>query len=70
HNSERELENTVLLLARHFDQQLDDLEVVQRDLVAFMRDSGIATPENYRSRMSSDDIHAMLKSKMEALSNV
>ena len=23
-NSERELENTVLLLARHFDQQLDD----------------------------------------------
>src|SRR3954454_9997757 len=29
HNSERELENTVLLLARHFDQQLEDFEVVQ-----------------------------------------
>ncbi len=28
-NSERELENTVLLLARHFDQQLEDFEVVQ-----------------------------------------
>ncbi|QOZ34230.1 EAL domain-containing protein [Bradyrhizobium sp. CCBAU 53421] len=70
HNSERELENTVLLLARHFDQQLDDLEVVQRDLIAFMRDNGIATPENYKRRMSSVDIHAMLKSKMDALSNV
>ncbi|MHC2251310.1 diguanylate cyclase (GGDEF)-like protein [Bradyrhizobium embrapense] len=70
HNSERELENTVLLLARHFDQQLDDLEVVQRDLIAFMRDNGIATPENYRRRMSAADIHAMLKSKMDALSNV
>ncbi|PAY05501.1 diguanylate cyclase [Bradyrhizobium sp. UFLA03-84] len=70
HNSERELENTVLLLARHFDQQLDDLEVVQRDLIAFMRDNGIATVENYRRRMSSADIHAMLKSKMDALSNV
>ncbi|WP_076857646.1 bifunctional diguanylate cyclase/phosphodiesterase [Bradyrhizobium mercantei] len=70
HNSERELENTVLLLARHFDQQLDDLEVVQRDLIAFMRDNGIATAENYRRRMSAADIHAMLKSKMEALSNV
>ena len=70
HNSERELENTVLLLARHFDQQLDDLEVVQRDLIAFMRDSAIATPENYRRRMSGADIHAMLKSKMDALSNV
>src|SRR5262245_45447849 len=31
-NSERELENTVLLLARHFDQQLADFEVVQKDL--------------------------------------
>ncbi|MGY3493547.1 bifunctional diguanylate cyclase/phosphodiesterase [Bradyrhizobium sp. USDA 4502] len=70
HNSERELENTVLLLARHFDQQLDDLEVVQRDLIAFMRDNAIATPENYRRRMSAADIHAMLKSKMDALSNV
>ncbi|WP_420964165.1 bifunctional diguanylate cyclase/phosphodiesterase [Bradyrhizobium sp. B120] len=70
HNSERELENTVLLLARHFDQQLDDLEVVQRDLIAFMRDNGIATPENYKRRMSAADIHAMLKSKMDALSNV
>ncbi|MGY4479380.1 bifunctional diguanylate cyclase/phosphodiesterase [Bradyrhizobium sp. USDA 3364] len=70
HNSERELENTVLLLARHFDQQLDDLEVVQRDLIAFMRDNGIATQENYKRRMSAADIHAMLKSKMDALSNV
>ncbi|GKT17000.1 diguanylate cyclase, partial [Aduncisulcus paluster] len=50
--------------------QLDDLEVVQRDLIAFMRDNGIATAENYRRRMSSADIHAMLKSKMDALSNV
>jgi hypothetical protein len=40
-NSERELENTVLLLARHFDQQLEDFQVVQKDLIAFMRSSGI-----------------------------
>ena len=52
-NSERELENTVLLLARHFDQQLEDFEVVQKDLIAFMRSSGIATVENYKRRMSS-----------------
>ncbi|QPF81990.1 EAL domain-containing protein [Bradyrhizobium genosp. L] len=70
HNSERELENTVLLLARHFDQQLEDLEVVQKDLIAFMRDNGIATTENYRRRMSAADIHAMLKSKIDALAYV
>ena len=52
-NSERELENTVLLLARHFDQQLEDFQVVQKDLIAFMRSSGIATVENYKRRMSA-----------------
>ena len=36
-NSERELENTVLLLARHFDQQLEDFGAVQEDLVAHMQ---------------------------------
>ena len=69
-NSERELENTVLLLARHFDQQLADFEVVQKDLIAFMRSNGIATSENYRRRMSTQDIHLMLKSKIDALSYV
>src|SRR5438270_9604172 len=56
-NSERELENTVLLLARHFDQQLGDFEVVQKDLITFMRSSGIDTEENYKRRMSSQEIH-------------
>src|SRR4051794_25502868 len=69
-NSERELENTVLLLARHFDQQLEDFEVVQKDLIAFMRSGGITTTENYKRRMSTEDIHLMLKSKMDALSYV
>ncbi|NOJ43246.1 bifunctional diguanylate cyclase/phosphodiesterase [Bradyrhizobium australiense] len=69
-NSERELENTVLLLARHFDQQLEDFQVVQKDLIAFMRTSGIATLENYKRRMSNHDIHLILKSKIDALSYV
>ena len=69
-NSERELENTVLLLARHFDQQLEDFSVVQKDVIAFMRSSGIATLESYRTRMSGQEIHLMLKSKLDALSYV
>jgi len=43
---------------------------VQKDLIAFMRSSGIATVENYKRRMSGHDIHLMLKSKIEALSYV
>lgn len=33
-SNERELENTVLLLARHFDQQLEDFSVVLKDIAA------------------------------------
>ena len=69
-NSERELENTVLLLARHFDQQLEDFAFVQKDLIAVMRSSGIASVEDYKRRMSTPEIHQLLKSKMDALSYV
>ena len=69
-NSERELENTVLLLARHFDQQLGDFEVIQKDLIDQMRSSGIVTAESFRQRMSGKDVHLMLKSKLSALSYV
>ncbi|MCA6109096.1 bifunctional diguanylate cyclase/phosphodiesterase [Bradyrhizobium cenepequi] len=70
-NAERELENTTLLLARHFDQQLQDFEVVQQDVIRFMRLSGIATTrENFRQRLSGEDIHLTLKSKIDALSYV
>ena len=43
-SSERELENTVLLLARHFDQQLGDAEVIQNSLVQYIYTAGIGTP--------------------------
>jgi diguanylate cyclase (GGDEF)-like protein/PAS domain S-box-containing protein len=69
-NSKRELENTVLLLSRHFNQQMEDFEVVQKDIIAHMRSSGIVSSENFRRQMSGRDIHLMLKSKMSALSYV
>lgn len=69
-NSKRELENTVLLLSRHFDQQLEDFGAVQNDLIAYMRASAIDTPEHFKRRMSSPDIHLMLSSKLSAMSYV
>jgi diguanylate cyclase (GGDEF)-like protein len=69
-SSERELENTVLLLARHFDQQLEDAEVIQNSLVEHVYAAGIATPEDYRRQMSGRDIHLMLKAKLSAMSYV
>jgi diguanylate cyclase (GGDEF)-like protein len=69
-NSERELENTVLLLARHFDQQLGDFEIIQKDLIDQMRLSGITTAESFKQRMSGKDVHLMLRSKLNAVSYV
>ena len=47
-NSERELENTVLLLARHFDQQLEDFAVIQKDVVAQIRTPELTTPDVFQ----------------------
>src|SRR3954452_20479461 len=69
-SSERELENTVLLLARHFDQQLEEAEVIQNSLVEYVFTSGIDTAEEFRRKMASEDVHLMLRSKLSALSYV
>ena len=69
-NSKREMENTVLLLSRHFDQQLDDFGAVQEDLIAYVQSNGVDSIEHYKRRMSSADIHLMLKAKLSALSYV
>jgi diguanylate cyclase (GGDEF)-like protein len=66
-NSGRELENTVLMLAHHFDQQLQDFAVIQKDFVDHVRAIGVASAEDYRKRLSGQDIHRMLRSKIEAL---
>src|SRR4030088_1535846 len=67
-NSERELQNTVLLLTRHFDQQFEDSETIATDVISQLRISGIASPEMFRERMSSLQAHEILRSKTSGLS--
>ncbi len=69
-SSKRELENTVMLLARHFDQQFRDFGAIQQDLAAFIRSEGINSSESFKRRMSSVDVNSMLKAKIGALSYV
>ena len=56
-NSERELQNTVLLLARHFDREFDDLDAIQRDFIQRVQQSGIGTSEAFNRRMSGEEAH-------------
>jgi PAS domain-containing protein len=68
-SSERELENTVLLLAHHFDLELRDLETIQRDTVLRMQASGIASPGDFRREMSGEKLHRNLQGIIGALSD-
>ncbi len=68
HNSERELQNTVLLLTRHFDQQFEDSEKIAADVISQLRISGIASWQTFRERMSSPQAHEILRSKTSGLS--
>jgi len=68
-NSERELQNTVLLLTRHFDRELTDFETVQKDLIRRMQLTAIDTPEAFRSQLSGEDAHTALQTFVSTASD-
>ncbi len=69
-NGERELENTVRLLSRHFDQQLGDLEVPLNDLIAQIHAAGVASPEAFHRYMSAPEMHVEMKARVSAPSEI
>jgi diguanylate cyclase (GGDEF)-like protein len=69
-SSKRELENTVVLLAHHFDQQLDDAEIPLVDLIDQIHQAGITTPEDFKHQMSAPEIHKELAEKVSRVTKV
>jgi diguanylate cyclase (GGDEF)-like protein/PAS domain S-box-containing protein len=69
-NGERELENTVLLLSRHFDQQFGDLEVPLNDLIDQIHAAGVQDPDAFRRRMSTPEMHLFMKAKVSGPSEI
>jgi diguanylate cyclase (GGDEF)-like protein len=68
--SERELTNSALLLSRHFDQQLADLQHVHDDVVAHMQAGRVDTADSFERQMSTLAAHEMLRAKLAALPHV
>ncbi|WP_044408456.1 ATP-binding protein [Rhodopseudomonas palustris] len=60
---QRELGNTVSLLASHFDQQFDDYVGGQELLSVRLRISDIASPEEFRRRLSGADTQQLLRTE-------
>ena len=69
-NGERELENTVLLLTRHFDQQLEDFSVIQNTLISRGSSDALASPELFKRRLSSYETYLAMKAKVSGYSDV
>jgi diguanylate cyclase (GGDEF)-like protein len=67
-SNERELENTVQLIARHFDQQIEDLTLVLKDISTRIHASGIS-PEMLRGQLSTLEWHEELRTKVSAYSD-
>jgi len=67
-NGERELENTIQLLARHFDQQFEDSDAIAADTIARLRVSDIDSPVMFKYRIESLDAQEILRAKGGALS--
>ena len=61
HSAERELDNTVLLLARHFDQQLGDFVTIQSEVAKQAQLARLTSPDAFRSLMSTREMHEILE---------
>ena len=68
-SNERELENTVLLVARHFDQQLEDFTVSLKDIAGQIHSDGM-TPEIFRGQLATLEWHETLRKKVGAYSDI
>src|SRR5262249_62003642 len=69
-NGERELENTILLLTRHFDQQFENSGAVAKNIIEQLGIPHFASANEFRTQISSHDAYLSLKSKISALYDV
>ena len=66
--NERELQNTVQLISRHFDQQIEDFTLVLKDIATRIHASGTSS-ETLRGQLSTLEWHEELRTKVSAYSD-
>src|SRR5215468_6573120 len=68
--SKQQLENTVLLLSRHFENYLHNFTSIQRILIKDFDALTILPPAEFARAMSSPQTHALLETKLNGLTDV
>ena len=66
--NQRELENTVQLITRHFDQQLEDFTIVLKDMATKIQSSGM-TADILKGQLATLEWHEELRSHVNAYSD-
>jgi len=64
------LDNTVRLLAGHFDREFEDFSVLQTSILEEMESRGIDSPDVFRGEMATLAVHEMLRAKATGWSDV
>ena len=64
------LENSVRMLARHFDREFADFAVLQKSVIAELESHGIASADLFRSEMATLAMHEVLRAKASGWSDV
>ena len=64
------LENSVRLLARHFDREFADFAVLQKSVIAELESHGIESADVFRSEMGTLAMHDVLRAKASGWSDV
>jgi diguanylate cyclase (GGDEF)-like protein len=62
-NSERELSNTAMLLAHHYEREFEDFLTPQADIVAMARQKPFSSPDSFSGQMATLEAHEMLRAK-------
>lgn len=66
-DNERELKNVALILAEQTERTFQAVKLVQVSIDEHIRSLGINLPEEFNARMSTFDIHQMLRDKISGL---
>ncbi|WP_441233249.1 bifunctional diguanylate cyclase/phosphodiesterase [Bradyrhizobium sp. 930_D9_N1_4] len=64
------LENSVRMLARHFDREFEDFAVLQKSIIAELESHGIESANVFRSEMGTLAMHEVLRTKASGWSDV
>ena len=69
-DSERELKNTVLILAEQLDRSFQAIELVQHSVIDRIAAAGVHSSADFTRLMAGDGVHAMLQDKISGLAQV